>query len=405
MKRGGSIIYYLLIVLLMVRDYVPFVLSKVSTLSSILLLGISFLFFTQDLGQRPYLKYAPMFAIPIFDIAVSFIFFEDDIFIVSIYAFAQFFIYALVCEFIKRHSQEKEMRWLSLFFFAIILITTVTTYWGNLMLPGASRNMASGLKDDRELMAFYGSLNIGGFGFVYFLVLIQAFLFYFFKNYSRGLIIRILVLLIILFNFLSIYTTEYSTAIIAVLLSIAILLLPDRLTPQRKFLYVGIAIMCVGSLLPYFLPGLLDEFSSLTESRNVSIRMEEVGNIMEGEATYGDVSKRIELWKESLYNFFENPLYGTGDSGGGHSFLLDTLSKYGMIGLILIVIQLKATYTIFVKPYLKTEYATLFLFVFMLNLFLSVVNTIFFYNIFLLCMPLFLSFYTKETAVKSDRKK
>ena len=393
MKKRGSIVFSIIIVLLLIREYVPFVASRMTLSLSVSLLRFAFVAFTVEVGVKTYVKYAAMFAILLFDTLASAVSIGDDSFIMSAYSLIQIFSFALVGEYLKKNRQDKSTKILYLFLLLIFAVTTITTYSGNLVMPGASRNMATGLEDNRELMALYTSLNIGGFAFVYTLVLVLPFLFYALRFYLDNLLKKLLLIGLLAFDFLVIYTTEYSTAIIGMTLCVSILFLPCRLT-QRNIIWVSFFILVGGIILLNILPSLLQLASTASESYAVSSRMDELGDMLSGTDTSGDVQGRFNLWRQSWNNFIHHPLFGTGTPGGGHSFLLDTLSKYGLIGLMLVCFQYRATYRLFVKPYLKTDMCTLFMFVYILNMVFSIVNTYFYYNIFLLFIPLFIAYHS-----------
>ena len=366
MKDRGSIVFIFIIVLLLIREYVPFVASRMTLTVSVSLIILAYAALTLELGVKSYIKYAAMFAIPIFDTLASVVSIGEDSFLMSAYGLIQIFSFALVGEYLKRKGSDKSTKNLYLVLLLIFAITTITTYLGNLVMPGASRNMATGLKDDRQLMALYTSLNIGGFSFVYTLVLTLPFLFYSLKYYSDFLLKKTLIIVLIAFIILTIYTTEYSTAILFAVLSASILFLPRRLT-RKNYGLVLVSIICAGFVLSKILPPILSAFSSVSESYNVSIRMAELSDMMVGSSTSGDVQGRFDLWQQSWNNFSHNLVLGTGTRGGEHSFLLDTLSKYGLLGLLLIYVQYRATYALFVKPFYKTDYNTLFNFLFVVN--------------------------------------
>ena len=364
---------------------------------SIVSYTIMYIFFAYRVGLSVFKKYALIFAVPIFETFISLFNNGTESFSAYLYGLLQFFIWSFVCEYITNNKKNRSLKSVYVLLCVTILVTTITTYYGCLLMPGASRQMATGMNDDRELMAVFANLNIGGFGFVYTLVLLLPFLFYTIRYLTDNLLKKIIIIIATGIVSLTIYTTEYSTAILFALLSVSILFLPKQLKLQNiTFVIAGVTI--VGVILSSILPSFFSAFSSATESYNISIRMEELGNMMSGSSTSGDVQGRIDLWYLSLYNFIHNPIFGTGNGGGGHSYILDTLSKFGIWGLALVIIQFKAIYNLFVKPYLRTNYSTLFVFVYMVNFLFCIVNTYCYFNIFLLFMPLFIVFHEKTNS-------
>ena len=72
---------------------------------------------------------------------------------------------------------------------------------------------------------------------------------------------------------------------------------------------------------------------------------EKVGSLIElsqGNTLTGDTKGRIERYQKSLQSFFKSPIIGSlftkTANIGGHSFILDSLSKYGFLSFIIFYI-------------------------------------------------------------------
>lgn len=386
--KKGALILFVVIVFLFFRDNIPYISSQIPLAASIMVLAVSYLLFIVMRVASNIGRYLLAFSIPIANVLFSFFNTSDGTLEATMYTFFQLFIWAFVCEYILKMKDRGFIRWLAIIIFVSVIITAITTYLGCLALPGASRDMASGLRFDRDAMAIYTKMNIGGFAFAYLLVLLLPLLFDTLRFRSSRLISRLLVIALIILFYVTIYTTEYSTAILLSIVAVLILFLPQSLTRRNTafvFAGIGLAIIIISS----FLPGILMYFSSSTDSYTVSIRMEELGHITSGQAGYGDAQGRIDLMLLSLNNFFEHFFLGSGNSGGGHSYILDTMSKYGVWGLILVILQFSSLFKISVKPYVGTKYHTIFLLVYVMNFLLCIFNTVCFYNVFFVFLPLY----------------
>lgn len=393
--KKGSVVIFIIIILLALRDHVPFISNQVPLVASLALYAIAFIALITDRGMAPFAKYAPLFAIPIMDLVYSIFDASDGSFASLGYGFMQTFIWAFVCDYILNHKGGKYNKTLYVLIFIMVIVTAITTYLGCQLMPGASRNLATGLMDDPELKVAYANLNIGGFGFIYMLVLLIPLLLFILRFLSPTLIKKIAILAIVILFVATVYISEYSTAILITFLTVSILFLPPKLTIRKSFVwFIGIAI--VGVALASIIPALFFEFARLTDSYDVSIRMEEVGSMMSGQQTSGDVQGRVDIWSTSWKNFLSSPLFGTGNRGGGHSFILDHMSKYGFWGLFLIYLQFHSLYKLIVKPYLRTNFSTLFVFIFVLSVTLCLINTYFIHSVFLFFIPLFISQYENQ---------
>ena len=197
--------------------------------------------------------------------------------------------------------------------------------------------------------------------------------------------------------FATIYISEYSTALIISVFSLSILFLPQRVTATNAIV-IGIGLVLLIVVVSSALPVFFSFVSDYTDSYTVSIRMEEISEMLSGQQTSGDGQKRITLWLKSLTNFVNHPILGTGTKGGGHSLILDNLSKYGLFGLIALYLQFHSLYKLSVKLYRQSEYHTLTLLMFIMNFILCIVNTLSVYGVFLLFFPLFMKYrYLKNT--------
>ena len=390
--RKGSILIFVIIVFLFFRDNVPYVSSIIPVSVSVIALVLSYIVFIWNLGFSVIRKYLLAFSIPIANMLFSIFDSSEGGITATLYSVLQLFIWAFVCEYILRQNDKRLLRCLSSVILISVLVTAITTYTGCLAFPGASRYMASGLRNDRDAMALYTSMNIGGFGFAYLLVLLLPFIFNSFRFKSKSILSKVLLLGVLVLFAATIYVTEYSTAILLSVFSLLILFLPKKLTSRNSiFVFFGIAVL--GLVISIFLPSILMYFSESTESHTISIRMEELGYITSGGTGYGDAQGRIDLMSLSLHNFLNNIITGTGNSGGGHSYILDTLSKFGILGLLLVVLQFVTLYKLTVKPFVQTGFHTLVLLVYIMNFILCIMNTVCFYTIFLVFVPLYIQLY------------
>lgn len=393
MKKIESYNLLFIVLLLILRDFVPFFSSKVSLIASLILYLAAYFSFYNLFGSNIIKKYFFLFCVPFVDVVFSIFNSSAGTFPELTYGFIQLFVWAFVCEYIANCRNSKIMNSLFLFFSIAIILTSITTYYGCLNYPGASRALATGLKDDAELRAVYSEMNIGGFDFIYILVAFMPFLINLLRLYSKPRI-RILVGLVIVIFYVTIFKSEYSTAILLSLLSLSVLFLPQKMSIQRGLFMMTILILFL-FIFAGILPSLFEMLSRNTESYDVSSRMNELSDLLEGKQVYGDTYSRTSKWEKSIMNFGDSPIIGTGSIGGGHSMILDHMSKYGLFGIVMVILQFRALYNIVLKPLKDTSYYTAVLLMFFINVIMCLVNTYFSYASFIIFVPLITRFINK----------
>ena len=255
-------------------------------------------------------------------------------------------VIALLCYSQINVESQKKILQLALIAMAV---TSITTIIGLQVYPRAARELASATEDVRN---FYMSLNIGGFEFIYALVLSIPVIFWMISN-TKGLIkcLNIVILLIFLY---CIYLSAYTTAL---LISIALLLLLiyDAYPKLRKVIIVGILLFFImagsGALSSIFM-----WLSSTVESEYVSDRLLQIGLVLQGEAIEDleteTTNERLLLMKNAWEGFMSSPIWGHNFASwhkeilSGHSVGLDILSSAGFIGLVFFI-------SLFYKAYKK----------------------------------------------------
>lgn len=395
MKKIESYNLLFIVLLLILRDFVPYVSSKVPLMASLVLYSAAYFSFYNLFGSKIIKKYFFLFCVPFVDVVFSIFNPSAGAFPKLTYGFIRLFVWAFVCEYIINCKNSKIINFLFFVLSLAIIITSITTYYGCIIFPGASRALATGLKDDAELMAVYSGMNIGGFDFIYMLVAFMPFLINLLRLYSKPRI-RILVGMVIVIFYVTIFKSEYSTAILLSLLSLSVLFLPQKMSMQR-LLFRTMMLLLFIILFASILSPLLKMFSQNIDSYDVSIRMNELSDLLDGKQVYGDsdTSSRLSKWEKSLIYFMDSPIIGTGTIGGGHSVILDHMSKYGLLGLLMVILQFKALNNIILKPLKNTNYYNAVLLMYFICIVMCLVNTYFPYVSFIIFVPLMTRYINK----------
>ena len=307
---------------------------------------------------------------------------------IYLYGQLQILLFGLVILGYDHVAQEHKKK--DLFYFIILCyaLTAVTTIIGNIRYPMASRFLATG---DPLAVSLYTSQNIGGFTFAYELVLIIPLLIYAFKNgvFSRWISAG----LIILFGY-AIIKAEYTMALLYFILSLILFLIP-RLTTRK--IYVIIAIFVILFIFSGdYIADLLRQLSRNVRSEIFSTRFEEIAAFFEGNdnADMGNAANRFERYKSSFDSFVNTGFMGIwGRAGygriGGHSFILDIMGQFGVLGIVAMILMYGMIYTMFVKPYRSKGFYAYYFYVYLTAIVLAVLNTKVHLFVFIVIFPLF----------------
>lgn len=314
-----------------------------------------------------------------------------------IYVIIQWLSWPLIGYFVVEKLTLRSQKIAFWSFVACFVITALTTSYGCSIFPNASRAMANGTFAEMEsdIVTMYRSMNIGSFQFVYTLVLMIPVILCcnlsVFKNRYWGYGI------IGLFLY-TIYQTQYTTALLLAVVSTAYLVLPVSHNPKtaRKWLIGIVAVFFVS--LP-IIGDLLSFFAGIIGSEQMSQRFSELSLSISGQQLDedSDFGTRLYLWNKSLTTFFSHILTGvyfTTDIAsaskyvGGHSFILDSMARFGIVGLMLIIWMFKKLYKLFVKPFSNRNDYIFVLTAFVLNIVQCLVNTVSIEVVFVFLMPL-----------------
>ena len=348
------------------------------------------------------LKYLPLYIITIFAIVFSPFSDVKTSMVMQWYMLFQDLLWVLLMSYVISLNNIKINRWLLLFVLACMVLTSLTTFYGCLQHPGLSRGMTGGtLSDSARLL--YSSLNIGGFDFIYTLVLSIPLIIYLYKSSNISLLFTVPLLIPF---YLAIYQAEYTTALLTSFICLIAFFFP-RFGNRQRFIrliaFLGVSLFIMSLVMTDFLNWLANVVDSDIMRERI-ISSSEIAASGETDMS-SDAGARIDLWMRSLSNFLDHPFFGAGNSGGGHSWLLDNMSMFGLFGVIACIVVYRFTHKLTIIPYKNTEFYYYVFFIFMLQIFLSIVNTRFFINTFIILVPLFYNSYPVFKASRLDKLK
>lgn len=252
-------------------------------------------------------------------------------------------------------------------------ITALTTYVGLLAFPGASRIMAA----DSLAYHRYYPYNIGGFGFVYSLVLLHPLFVCLLKNKQKtGTAI-----LLSLITGLAIFESEYTTATLLFIFSCMVYVLPLGKEPQIvRSRMLAIGLVAVISIL--FLPSLLRFISEWDALESSAEKITDIANMLQGKRTTAeDTELRKLTYQASWDTFLSNPILGTSffesSKVGGHSLMLDCLANWGLIGFSVFLFLLYCLWNFYKQVTRKSSYIYVVIIVFLSAIVLMALNPTF----------------------------
>ena len=223
------------------------------------------------------------------------------------------------------------------------LITLTTTIVGNILYPNASRFLATNINTNIS----YSRLNIGGYDFIYGLVILFPFFISFFRV-LKG-IRRTVALTLIMLTLSACFFTEYTTAIIICMIILLIELLSN--IKNRALFWVSLIVVIIIFFVlrnPFsnFLLSIKD-FCKSFGLVSIAERIDNIRNVILGRTVSGDAALRSSSYARSFRSFLNNPIIGCiGEEPnlGGHSEILDTLGGTGLIGFTFFAVLLNQHY-------------------------------------------------------------
>ena len=245
-----------------------------------------------------------------------------------------FFGAVLMYLYFLKSEDQKGLRIVIYLSFLFIVITTILTIRGLMIEPMAVRFAMSGRTDLIDLDV--SILGIGGYGFFNGIMLLMPAMAYFMNKPEYGVIKKTFILLFVAF---AIYPMVLAGITTTFLLAVVIFIYAAFFVKKFKAkLYIPIIIIVSGLfVLNHLTADLIHFISQQINESVIKTRLEDLSTTVrlmdfspeEADTYFARV--RLALTLQSLQGFLANPLIGTGDSGG-HSYWLDRLAMFGLVG-------------------------------------------------------------------------
>ena len=309
-----------------------------------------------------------------------------------------------VCVGFYLHANKIHSELYSSVILIAFLITGITTIVGCMRYPDAARILATTKTSQDPTAIEYEMRNIGGYSFVYTMVLLYPFVVLAFKMKRLHIIPTVIVTVI---AYSVVVSASYSYAFLLLMVSTLLFFIPRNITLKRFILLILLFVLIV----VLFRTTVAAIISSVGAYLGNSTMTDKINAIFLGkDAIEGFDDDRGALYMLSIRSFLNNPLYGNFFTGrnttGGHSFILDNLGNYGLIGAGLMLLMYSGIWRTFFRP-IKGRPGYCFVFwAFIQPLILSSINTgmwldnLCLYTPILLCYIYGNEFYLKQSETK-----
>lgn len=299
--------------------------------------------------------------------------------------------------YILRYKKEEEAFWGKIICIAF-LITTATTIIGLLENPGAARWLATVTSSEDVIYIAYGWKNIGGYEFIYSVVLLYPLIIFAYKQKKLNLFVTLCMTVSI---FVLLVLAEYTTALLLFLIS-SILFLVKRDVKKNDIILLFCVTVIFCLLLNEVVSDTLIWLGDKLNSETISERLYTLAG-RDTELSNMKVN-RFDLYLRSLNTFLEHPLFGTffygGYGSGSHSFILDTFARFGLIGAITLFFMYKKIFMFFYLPLKVNSGYGFVLWIFIQAIILSFLNTGMWLPVLTLYVPILVNVIYKEVEAK-----
>lgn len=257
-------------------------------------------------------------------------------------------------------------------FISVEFVTYITSIIAEFNMPGIIRlNPGQLRQEDTAMYALKTTMNVGNFDTVYgcsSLIPISILFIRWRKLLFTNQLFRFSTFVYLVISLYFIYVSQFAIALVGSFIFLLTFALPQKMTIVlfRKTMVIGIIVL----LFSYtFLPVILNYVASNLESEIMAERLQGVASMLVGETDYAvDVENRQNLYMEPIETIMDTNFLGSwkdvgvGSGGGAHSFILDHLALYGIVGLFLLVVFYKGLLKIFYHPYKRAHWIYYFIY-------------------------------------------
>lgn len=223
-----------------------------------------------------------------------------------------------------------------------VCIVTLNEYISNPIISRA-------VKPSTEAGQEYLAKGIGGYDYIYFLVIISTICLYTIRYCSLNKITKSFLLIIVIFFIVNILLSGFMTATLLLFVSLIFLTIMPRINIINS-IYIFIFLFLTYYLIDNIFNALILMFEYYdSESLNIK-RLIELKTLFESGIVMDSINERFKAYLVSIITIAENPIFGSIFSNpstdglkalgiGQHSFILDTFALFGVLwGGVLVVL-------------------------------------------------------------------
>lgn len=312
----------------------------------------------------------------------------------QIYAITRPLLWATIAWFIMSYGDVKLAKHILLVILVCYVLTGITTIAGCFVFPNAARLMANGMSEEQEMLAQFQIYNIGGFSFVYSVTLLIPLLIHFYKD---GHCSRWLLALFLGLIFSLVIVTEYTIALIGALFATIPLFFKRNVETRKILITILLGAGLLFSFKPFF-ADLINWFSTLFDSEQIATRLQEISMALSDNLTNDDtdLEDRMSRWETSWKLFVNNFFIGSPEPNGGHSFIFDNMAKYGIVGIIAMMIVGNSIYKHYYASFKNSNVYTYLVIIGITQLIYAFLNPKLYIEVFVLIVPLYTYIYCRN---------
>ena len=266
-----------------------------------------------------------------------------------------------------------------------VVVTIITTIIGVIQNPNAARYLATVDQADDLKNVMFGWRNMGGYTFVYTVVLLYPLVIFCYKQKMISLPLSIALSVLV---FALAIVTEYATALLLVSAS-TLLYFVKRDLKARELVVFGVLIVVLLVIFNEYVSIFLQFLGEKLNSVTLQDRFTALSGGVSGIENSDD--NRIALYRHGLNLFLEHPIAGTmfGSKQGSasHSQILITLAQHGLIGGFMMLFMYRKIFRLFFKPFTEVPGYGFYFWIFIEAIILSLINTGFFFSVLAMYAP------------------
>jgi hypothetical protein len=366
-----AVVYYLFI------QTIPFFEQITSPYLSMIVIILLFTVIVLSNPNKYITLLIPLSSVMILEIFYKFIY---ELSSVPMYVYGRiiWLLPAMLSYFVLTNNNNRTIKLMVNITIGALILTSITSIVGISNDPMAARNAAS-ISDSKSAYAVYLNMkNIGGFKIVYMLVAIYPMVVCLYKYKKISTLLFLIVTSVFGWN---IFISQYTTALIFFVAAILSLLYNKKFKIKKLFTS-GILLMIFVLLLKSFIAELFYFVSNNIDSVVLSYRFRYLADIFLGvDVGNNEAQARTELYQLSINSIIKHPvigfwLYEDGSKASGHSFILDTIAKYGLVGLGALIIYYKQIIKKFYIPFINEPFIGYMFYSLIISIFLGIVNPI-----------------------------